>query len=98
MHATKSSREEFEWLSHLEGKYPDIIHGFNCKTKLPRFCNSIPDGISYNAKTLFYYHGVSFELYNSKILGDKNVMISKIIINMNRIALVCNSWRPLSRG
>ena len=54
-----SSREEYEYTQHLQREFPDINHAWNTKSKLPRFCNSIPDAISYQAKTLFYYHGVS---------------------------------------
>ena len=43
-------REEFQWVKYLEQSYPDILHGFNTKTKLPRFCNAIPDAISYEAQ------------------------------------------------
>ena len=42
---------------YMETIYPDLIHGFNSKQKLQRFCNSIPDGISYAKKTLLFYHG-----------------------------------------
>ena len=39
---------------YMETKFPDLQHTFNTRRKLERFCNSIPDAISYSAKTLFY--------------------------------------------
>ena len=73
IHAVKSSLEEYQWVCFLETKYSDILHGFNSKARLPRFCNSILDAISYEAKTLFYYHGVS-EVYLACFLLKKFIL------------------------
>ena len=53
---------------YLQTVHSDLIHAFNTKRKMPRFCNSIPDGVSYAAKTLFYYHGVSEKINHSNFM------------------------------
>ena len=56
-HTVRSSHEEYQYCRFLETQYEDILHGWNSKDPLPRFCNSVADAISYKARTLFYYHG-----------------------------------------
>ena len=58
-----------------EYKYPDLISGFNTKSRLPHFCNSIPDAISYESKTLFYFHGVKIFTFSMLMQTEWNYLI-----------------------
>ena len=64
IHRTLTSQGEWQWVHFLQEKYfPDMIHAFNCQSKMPRFHGSIPDFYVPSEKLIGYFHGCYFHLH-----------------------------------
>jgi hypothetical protein len=53
---TITSEGEMQWVTFMEKKYPNILHGYNTEKQV-KFDRMVPDGYCPVTKTVFYYHG-----------------------------------------